>query len=47
MRWTRRDHIAGITANGALAVIRGDKTLGELAGYFNVHPNQIQNGSSN
>ena len=36
MRRTRRNH-----APVALAAIKGDKTLAELAEHFDVHPNQI------
>ena len=32
---------ASFNAKVALAAGRGDKTLGELAGKFGVHPNQI------
>jgi len=32
---------ASFKAKVALAAVRGDKTLGELAGKFGVHPSQI------
>jgi transposase-like protein len=38
----RRNHSSAFKAKVALAAIRGDKTLGELAEQFEVHPNQIQ-----
>ena len=37
----RRNHSTGFKAKVALAAIRGDKTLNELAEQFEVHPNQI------
>lgn len=42
MRRKRRNHSSVFKAKVALAAIRGDKTLGELAEQFEVHPNQIQ-----
>ncbi len=41
MRRTRRNHAPGFKAKVAIAVIRGDKTLAELAEQFDVHSNQI------
>ena len=41
MKRTRRNHAPGFKAKVALAAIKGDKTLAELAEHFDVHPNQI------
>lgn len=38
---TRRNHTPGFNAKVALAAIKGEKTLAELAKEFDVHPNQI------
>jgi transposase len=40
-RRTRRNHTPGFKAKVALAAIKGEKTLVELAQLFDVHPNQI------
>lgn len=41
MKRTRRNHGATFKAQVALAVLKGDKTLAELAEQFQVHPTQI------
>jgi transposase-like protein len=38
---TRRTHSPAFKAKVALAAIKGDKTLAELAKLFDVHPHQI------
>jgi transposase-like protein len=40
-RRSRRNHTPAFRAKVALAAIRGDKTLSELATQFDVHPTQI------
>ena len=40
-RRTRRNHSPALKAKVALAAIKGDKTLAELAQRYDVHPNQI------
>ena len=40
-RRTRRNHTPAFKAKVALAAIKGDKTLAELAQQFDVHANQI------
>lgn len=41
MRRPRRNHTAAFKAKVALAAIKGEKTLAELAEQFDVHANQI------
>lgn len=41
MKRPRRNHAAAFKAKVALAAIKGDKTLAELAAQFDVHANQI------
>lgn len=38
----RRNHSPSFKAKVAVAAIRGDRTLAELAQQYDVHPNQIQ-----
>ena len=42
-RRPRRNHTPGFKAKVALAAIKGDRTLAQLAEQFDVHPNQIGN----
>ncbi len=41
MRRKRRNHTSNFKAKVAVAALKGDKTLAELAEQFDVHPNQI------
>ena len=40
-RRKRRNHSPAFKAQVALAAVKGDKTLAELAQQFDIHPNQI------
>ena len=42
---TRRNHTPALKAKVALAAIKGDRTLVQLAEQFDVHPNQISQHS--
>ena len=42
VRRSRRNHSPAFKAKVALAAVRGDRTLAELAEHFYVHPNQVQ-----
>lgn len=41
MKRTRRNHGAAFKAQVAVAAMKGDRTLAELAEQFSVHPTQI------
>lgn len=41
MKRKRRNHSSAFKAKVAVAALKGDKTLAELAEQFDVHPNQI------
>ncbi len=43
MKTHRRKHSPAFKAKVALAALKGDKTIGELASLYQVHPNQIHN----
>ena len=37
----RRNHSPAFKAKVALAAIRGDKTIAQIASQFEIHPNQV------
>ena len=45
-RRPRRNHSPAFKAKAAVAAIKGEKTLIELAQEFDVHPNQIKQGAT-
>jgi transposase-like protein len=45
-RRPRRNHTPAFKSKVALAAVRGEHTLGELAQQFDVHPHQINSGRS-
>lgn len=45
-RRKRRNHSPTFKAQVAVAAVKGDKTLAELAQQFDVHPNQITDWKS-
>ena len=40
-RRPRRNHTPAFKAKVALAAVKGDRTIAQLAEHFDVHPNQI------
>jgi len=42
MRRKRRNHTAAFKAKVALAAVKGDKTMAQLAAQYDIHANQIQ-----
>jgi len=41
MKRQRKQHSAGFKAKVALEAVRGERTLNELAGQFELHPTQV------
>ena len=41
MRRKRRNHSSAFKAKVGLAAVKGDRTVAELAGQFDLHPNQV------
>ena len=41
MKRKRRNHLPAFKAKVAIAALKGDKTLAELAEQYDLHPNQI------
>ena len=46
MKKPRRNHSAAFKARVALEAIRGEKTVAEIAGHHEVHPNQVSSWKS-
>lgn len=42
MRGKRKQYEAGLKAKVALAALKGDKTINEVAAMFEVHPNMVR-----
>ena len=45
-RRPRRNHTPAFKAKVALAAVKGDRTLAQLAEHFDVHPNQVTSGKA-
>jgi len=44
-RRPRRNHSPAFKAKVALAAVKGDRTIAQLAEHFDVHPNRSQHGN--